>query len=277
MLLKKYGLSAKPSRGGSNATITLNPGPFSWMPWGALAVSNKALARWNGSYWVSYAFVNNPYNDQATNSGITSFGPFIIIDTAAASSLVPVEMLSAKAFIKNKDVLVHWQTASEINNDYFEIERSFDNKSFLAIGKVKGAGNSTKIERYSFTDEYAAQLIGQHRVVYYRIKQTDFDGKSSFSATLPVASESDAMFMIDGPVTNPVSGSAKINYTASSDLPVMVKVCDAFGKIVFEKNMSSAKGMNTLDLTIFEQLSAGIYVVTVSQQNMTHTLKLVKQ
>jgi hypothetical protein len=217
-------------------------------------VSDKALARWNGSYWVASPFVNSRFSEAATNSGITSFGPFIIIDTAA-SSLLPVEMLSAKAFIKNKDVLIHWQTASEFNNDYFEIERSFDNKSFLGIGKVKGAGNSTKIERYGFTDEHAAQLIGQHRVVYYRIKQTDFDGKSSFSATLPVTAESDAMFMIDGPVTNPVSGSAKINYTASSDLPVMVKVCDAFGKIVFEKNMSSAKGMNTL---ILQYLSSSL-------------------
>jgi hypothetical protein len=71
-----------------------------------------------------------------------------------------------------------WSTASETNNDYFSIERSFNAKEFEEIAQVKGAGNSAKINHYKYVD---ALNLGLTKDVYYRIKQTDYDGKFAYS------------------------------------------------------------------------------------------------
>ncbi|MBU3662907.1 MAG: T9SS type A sorting domain-containing protein [Bacteroidetes bacterium] len=71
-----------------------------------------------------------------------------------------------------------WSTASETNNDYFSIERSFNAKEFEEIAQVKGAGNSAKINHYKYFD---ALNLGLTKDVYYRIKQTDYDGKFAYS------------------------------------------------------------------------------------------------
>lgn len=71
-----------------------------------------------------------------------------------------------------------WSTASETNNDYFSIERSYNGKEFEEIAQVKGAGNSAKINHYKYFD---ALNLGLTKDVYYRIKQTDFDGKFAYS------------------------------------------------------------------------------------------------
>src|SRR6185369_13902085 len=70
-------------------------------------------------------------------------------------------------------VRLDWTTASEINNSYFTIERSLDGIAYEEIGRVEGAGNSTYDISYNYTD----QSPSAHATIYYRLKQTDFDGK----------------------------------------------------------------------------------------------------
>lgn len=262
--------------GGSNATITLDPGPFSWLGPGSFAVSNKALARWNGSYWVASSFVNSPFSDEATNSGITWFGPFIIMDTAA-NTLLPVELLSLNALMNRNDVEVSWKTASETNNAGFEVQRSLDNKDFTAVGTMKGAGNSNRVLTYTFTDMDAAGLVKQNSVVYYRIKQTDFDGKSSISPGVPVSAKGKVGFAPVSAPENPVSGAAHITYTTSVEQPVSVHISDDFGKTVYEGSTLPQAGLNTLTLDAFENLGSGLYVVVLSQDEIIHTFKLIRR
>ncbi|TAL60780.1 MAG: hypothetical protein EPN85_06465 [Bacteroidetes bacterium] len=71
----------------------------------------------------------------------------------AGCVLLPVELLSFSANCKNNSVKLYWQTASEQNNDYFEVERSTDGKIFESIGNAKGAGNSSTISNYEFVNE----------------------------------------------------------------------------------------------------------------------------
>ncbi len=76
------------------------------------------------------------------------------------------------------NVLLSWQTASEINNEKFILEKSFDANNWFKIAEVKGAGNSTNILTYSFVDD--ALISGTQ---YYRLTQIDFDGtKETFEA-----------------------------------------------------------------------------------------------
>ncbi|HKR07059.1 MAG TPA: SBBP repeat-containing protein, partial [Bacteroidia bacterium] len=105
------------------------------------------------------------------DSYIMKFGP---------PAPLPVELVYFKAECnENKNILLKWQTASETNNDYFSIERSNDGDDFETIGIENGAGNSTTITSYSFVDD--APLEG---ISYYRLQQTDYNEKTSFSKVI---------------------------------------------------------------------------------------------
>jgi hypothetical protein len=83
-------------------------------------------------------------------------------------------------------VFLEWVTKSERNNDYFSIERSEDGKIFETIKQINGAGNSTKKLHYDFTDY--SPLRGTN---YYRLKQTDYDGKSEYSKIITITIQDD--------------------------------------------------------------------------------------
>ena len=126
----------------------------------------------------------------ASSLGVTTSGAFQTTYgggnsdafVAAFTSIggLPVQLISfdiiATKENENLKVLCNWATASEINNNYFSVERSKDGEHFENIGMVKGAGNTNTTILYNFTDE--TPLTGTS---YYRLKQTDFDGKYSYS------------------------------------------------------------------------------------------------
>lgn len=137
----------------------------------------------------SYTTTSNPYrsaSDCATattsslgcnSSTLQIDGPGISNRTISCTgSPLPVELIDFKAIKTTNQVLLKWITASEVNNDYFSIERSSDAENWEIIGTVKGSGNSNQKHEYSFIDKNP--LKGDS---YYQIKQTDFDGTSTYS------------------------------------------------------------------------------------------------
>ncbi|MBS1559153.1 MAG: T9SS type A sorting domain-containing protein [Bacteroidetes bacterium] len=92
------------------------------------------------------------------------------------TSVLPIKLLNFYAFKNNGMIDLQWETATEINNDYFEVLRSADGMNWVVISKIKGAGNSKEIKKYSYLD--TSPNFGQN---YYRLKQTDFDGNSTLS------------------------------------------------------------------------------------------------
>ncbi|MEL6592702.1 MAG: hypothetical protein AAFQ68_21565, partial [Bacteroidota bacterium] len=97
-------------------------------------------------------------------------------------SSFPVEWLSFDALWSDDAAVLHWATATEVNADYFEIERSWNGKEFNKIGKQQAAGNSSDVQAYSFRDAGLSQQ--QIWKVYYRLRQIDLDGTVSYSNTV---------------------------------------------------------------------------------------------
>ena len=97
-------------------------------------------------------------------------------------STLPIELLRFTAVAKDTYVQIDWLTATEINNDYFNVERSADGLNFNSMSKINGAGNSTEVLSYSSVDERPLDGIS-----YYRLKQTDYDGETSYSNIEAVA------------------------------------------------------------------------------------------
>ena len=94
---------------------------------------------------------------------------------------LPIQLLSFTGHSAVDGNLLEWQTASEQNNDYFNIEKTLDGETFENIGYIKGAGNSNQLTTYSFTDYHTNENIN-----YYRLKQTDYDGKYIYSPLISV-------------------------------------------------------------------------------------------
>ncbi|MBL0063778.1 MAG: hypothetical protein IPP38_01905 [Bacteroidetes bacterium] len=131
-------------------------GTTRWQNFGGVATAN-----WSGN------ITSNTFNNFHTF--------FALGNPPGGGNPLPIELATFSATLVNKQVDVKWTTQAEINNHYFTIERSADNVTFSELGRVDGAGNTTTTQNYSFTDFHP--LTG---VSYYRLKQTDYDGKCAY-------------------------------------------------------------------------------------------------
>ncbi len=185
------------------------------------------------------------------------------------STALPIELLHFTAIPAGKVVELSWSTATEINNDYFTIERSADGLLFEKMSIVQGAGNSNSTLFYNDTD--ALPLKG---ISYYRLKQTDFDGQYSYSQIVPVS------FSGVGELTlfpNPAEHSVLISFFSTSGDTFTLQFFDAKGSIVkCQSYTADEDGINSL-IVHLNEFEAGIYFVYLINRNEILKTKVVKQ
>ncbi|NJN34847.1 MAG: T9SS type A sorting domain-containing protein [Saprospiraceae bacterium] len=161
-----------------------------------------------------------------------------------------------------------WETASEINNNYFEIQRSRDGRDFEAIGNVKGKGTTNDRQFYQFEDTEPAQGIN-----YYRLRQVDFDGRNELSKTVSVSFGSAAEKIKIYPTV--VENS--LNVTIEGQLSREILVRDITGRILLTQKPSKdhQMGLQTLvfDLSSF---SSGTYFLSILTARGVETSRFLK-
>lgn len=141
-------------------------------------------------------------------------------------SPLPIELISFSAIEDETAVVLQWTTATEIDNDYFTVERSRDGTHFDAIARISGAGNSVNQQFYTCTD--ATPYAG---VSYYRLRQTDYNGQSTVSAIIPVEFDSPAEQLVVYP--NPARpGETLICSGNETDAAYQMEILNADGRIV---------------------------------------------
>lgn len=183
---------------------------------------------------------------------------------------LPVEYISFSAKKKNEKVLLSWQTASEYNNAYFELERSIDGRNFESLGSVKGAGNSHELLDYSFMD--TSPRIG---INYYRLKQIDYDGKYEYSELRSVIfdSEKDIISLYPNPILNT---ELTIQFFNEIDQLLYLEVLDINGKKIKSQNLSQNIGNNILRVS-FSDIPSGVYwVLLKSEEGLDIRRRIVK-
>ncbi len=159
------------TNGTSNVNVTLE---WDLNSCGVDNLSDLLVARWDGAEWKNHGNSLTTGNASAgtvtTSGAVSSFGPFTLGSTTSNNPL-PIELTSFTAKKVENVVVLEWVTASEINNDYFTIERSDNCLDFESLITVQGAGNSTATLNYAAIDYDPLRGVS-----YYRLKQTDFDG-----------------------------------------------------------------------------------------------------
>ena len=202
--------------------------------------------------------------------------PYFTLGSTSRSNQLPVELISFTANAQEQTVQLVWETASEINNDYFEVRRSVDGINFKKIGEVAGNGNTVEVIRYEFVDQLPVSGIS-----YYQLKQVDFDGAFEHSDKISVEwinAGFVAGFVEVNLYPNPApQGQAKLKVTGlRPHSTVTFKLLDMFGKPymqqVIETNQLGQEGYMIQPRT---RLSAGVYVVSVQQGSEVHQKTLI--
>ena len=197
-------------------------------------------------------------NNGGANSSSIAFNgacvpPVGLTFTYYPTSVLPVTYISFDAGLKEEQVKLNWTTASEIQNDFFTIERSADGLSFEEIGKISGAGTSLQMHSYTFIDAHPNSGIN-----YYRLKQTDFNGDYTYSIIKPITilNQSDISLKV---FPNPANTSKQVTIKSGNfpdEVPVIITISDAFGKQVFIQEKAIRSGLLTLTES---DLAPGIY------------------
>jgi hypothetical protein len=158
---------------------------------------------------VSWACRNNGGITKGTNVGL------------------PVELVSFLAIVSNGNVNLNWSTATELNNQGFEIERRLSEGQFITIGHVNGNGTTTERKEYSFTD--AAVQSGSYS---YRLKQIDFNGAYEYSNEIFVNVTAPLEFTLDQNYPNPFNPATTINFSLAEPSFVKLAIFNLLGEEV---------------------------------------------
>lgn len=184
---------------------------------------------------------------------------------------LPVELVSFSAKALDNAVVLEWMTASELNNKGFSVEKSLDGVSFSEIGFVAGRGTSTEFASYSYTDNKAGAAV-----VYYRLKQLDFDGTFAYSTIVRVESSSvPAVFALNQNYPNPFNPSTSISFTVASEGIASLNVYSINGELVSTLFNEAAKAGQVYNVKFDAgNLPSGIYFYRLTQGNSVVTKKL---
>ncbi|MGE0773309.1 MAG: T9SS type A sorting domain-containing protein [Cyclobacteriaceae bacterium] len=238
--------------GTSNVSVTLSwnssdcTGPYITDP------ATLRVTRWNGSSWVNHGnggTTGTSANGTIVSSGaVTSFSPFTLASTTSANPL-PIELIEFVAVPNMNSVGLHWSTLSELNNDFFTIERSESGVEFEELAWIKGAGTTNQKQIYTYEDTQPLSGLS-----YYRLKQTDFDKSVSYSEIVKVNLGAPGIMVL---YPNPVN---QAEFVTANSIDVFA-LYNSLGQMVVQTE-------RTREIDI-KGLPAGVYTVRSASGNVT--------
>jgi len=185
---------------------------------------------------------------------------------------VPVELTSFSAEFVEYQVNLNWTTASELNNLGFEVERKTVNEEWRTIGFVNGKGNSTEINDYSFTDDLYEV---NSSILYYRLKQIDFNGSFEYSNIIEVEVNVVSNFSLSQNYPNPFNPATTIRYEIPERRFVTIKVYDVLGNEV-STLVDEEKASGSYEIKIDgNELTSGIYFYQLKAGSFVETKKMI--
>ena len=180
---------------------------------------------------------------------------------------LPVELISFKAEVETDRVTLLWKTASELNNDFFEVQRFTNQEEIQVLGNVKGHGTTRESNSYKFVD--FAPLKGR---AYYRLKQIDYDGSYQYSNIITASFEGGAGMKI---FPNPGDGTELNLATGGYPGPFRILLFDALGVQLATYHANTQSEASTHTIRMDTPLAAGMYFVRIENSLVFTTHKWI--
>lgn len=187
-------------------------------------------------------------------------------DFFTSAAMLPVELSRFEVEVKGQSAKLFWRTENELNNHYFEIQRSEDARNWSALGRMEGNGTTFVPQEYIFMDD--APRAG---VNYYRLRQVDYDGAFEFS-TIEQANFGTATPDFEC-YPNPAKSALTVQWQPESGRDLIAELFDATGKVVYQKQLSMDAGRLEIDLQLF---AAGVYALRLSDGDTGLMIKQLK-
>jgi hypothetical protein len=178
---------------------------------------------------------------------------------------LPVELVRLTGERMEMNAMLNWTTASEKNSSHFEIERSFNGKTFVTAGKVESNHNSNRLNNYRFEDMDV--FAAEPKVVYYRLRMVDMDGSFAYSNVITISNQEKTD---DGGIKvfpNPLEGRLFVEFATTSSTPVSLR--DMSGRLVWTGSIEAGE---VHEVNIPANLNNGVYFLSVGDQ----VTKLIK-
>ena len=239
-------------------------GTYSWVP-----DAFDIFQGYSTPLGIADATNNKVYNvipPAAYKSGLFTW---ILVDK---SHPLPVSLLYFKVYCVGKYVALKWETASEINCDYYLVERSSDGISWEGVAYIQGAGNSNEISTYSWADNYDSNGAA----LYYRLTQFDYNGDKEILGIQSIicnAATDESWVTINTDIFNNIL----INFTATEGEPYEIKVFNLLGELIYFQSGTVENSIEQFVIPTYG-LASSIYVVDVhsSLVNKTQKINLIK-
>jgi hypothetical protein len=222
-----------------------------------------------GTAGTNAGTVTNPQVNRTAIAVLNLTNNFYWGSIDATNTPLPIELISFTAALKVDEVELKWSTASELNNDYFTIERTIDLENFDELVTIPGNGTTNAIHHYNMIDPNPA--YGRS---YYRLKQTDFDGKYTYSDVRVIDYEGPKFSSLSA-YPNPLSGQhltvVVTGLKEQSTVPIMIY--NTQGQLVFEHTfVVDTPGTLKHEIEITDRLRSGLYIIKAGP-----TLQLVQK
>ncbi|NOS91059.1 MAG: T9SS type A sorting domain-containing protein [Cyclobacteriaceae bacterium] len=227
-------------------------------------------SQWQNRGGANFSSGNTQSRGTFNATSTISFSEQIVtLGSVDASNALPVTLTYFAGRIDGSIGILEWETASELNNDYFEIQHSLDGLEFTPVGRVNGKGTINQKSSYIFEDRNLTKGIN-----YYRLRQSDFDGKVWYSDLISLDYDGSTpliAFLYPNPTTTENVNIELVNATSQD---VRVRIFDMTGKVLVNSQINSESLESVISLKSSE-LKSGIYIVEVVQGLQRVTKRLV--
>ncbi len=247
--------------------------------------SMKYMAKWNGSSWTniganldgavwailpSWHFQSFIVGGQFISFDLTSLSKRIAKFTDSDNPL-PVELVSFSGSLRNDAIHLNWQTATEVDNYGFEVERKSTKSDWLNIGFIDGHGTCNSPKYYSFTDK--SVLSGEK--YQYRLKQIDGDGSFTYSNIIEISASAITGYTLEQNYPNPFNPETVIRYSLPVQGNIRLEVFNTHGeKVAVLAEGFQESGVHSVVFSA-EELASGVYFYTLVTGDKKITRKMI--
>lgn len=236
-------------------------------------ITSMAVQFHNGNAWLPEQFGIDNMNGIVSGipfSNDAFYSTFAMVQSGAA---LPITLTNFNAVWHDELKLksrVFWSTASELNNDFFDVERSRDGMTWHFLERIDGAGTSIHTNNYEIFD-----LKPLNGISYYRLKQTDFDGNYSYSQAVSLSRDNGtpSILIYPNPVDNQNHDFFSVYFSDFQNEVVELRIIDNYGRVVHQ--ISTNIFQNPIYQIESNQLQSGAYHIQVSDAEYVITEKLI--